>query len=432
MGWDPSVELLQRAEGNLYHIMVGDTQYKTLKVLHGADCLLSRAARTFKVKQVGDNKDNIYVLKDLWLEEDRKPEHQIYEEIISDVGRLYPEQADIVRQHLFTPVDYAFVEVNGVRDNTKASMMHNKTLVSSKVVQLPDTMRYVRAPDKTRHRMHYRIVFKEYATPIHKVKKMGEVFAVLADLMELFRLFHGSGWVHRDISAGNVYLYEGHGVLGDLEFAKNTADNTQHELRIGTIDFLPVEAIALEFLFLNERPSFGRIETPFRYNAVHDIESIWWLGVWMMYFFKPEGHEESTQKSKRRQRETIEVFPGTLNYYGRLLFLDRSNHFFHSTGAWIAAESRRADEILNDVRTLLLKLYMDLEETFPDNLPMLSSPANPASGAAFPGGPVSDIYQSIYDLFLAAKDAYKDTELVIQDRSRRVTADVNTTPRETE
>jgi hypothetical protein len=75
MGWDPSVELLQRAEGNLYHIMVGDTQYKTLKVLHGADCLLSRAARTFKVKQVGDNKDNIYVLKDLWLEEDRKPEH---------------------------------------------------------------------------------------------------------------------------------------------------------------------------------------------------------------------------------------------------------------------------------------------------------------------------------------------------------------------
>lgn len=47
----------------------------------------------------------------------------------------------------------------------------------------------------------------------------------------MFHLFHGSGWVHRDISAANVYLYEGRGILGDLEFAKNTADNSQHELR---------------------------------------------------------------------------------------------------------------------------------------------------------------------------------------------------------
>jgi hypothetical protein len=37
----------------------------------------------------------------------------------------------------------------------------------------------------------------------------------------VFRLFHGSGWV-QDISAGNVYLCEGRGVLGDLEFAKNS------------------------------------------------------------------------------------------------------------------------------------------------------------------------------------------------------------------
>jgi hypothetical protein len=91
-------------------------------------------------------------------------------------------------------------------------MMRKSTLVSPKVVQLPtvvlsspdpsmgsrtslkpsdkerdpihDTTRHVRALEKTCRRMHYRIVFKEYATPIHKVKKMGEVFAVLADLME--------------------------------------------------------------------------------------------------------------------------------------------------------------------------------------------------------------------------------------------------------
>jgi hypothetical protein len=57
----------------------------------------------------------------------------------------------------------------------------------------------------------------------------------------VFRLFHGSGWVHRDISVGNVYLYKGRGVLGDLEFAKNTADRSQHELRtVRGIYFLSV------------------------------------------------------------------------------------------------------------------------------------------------------------------------------------------------
>ena len=52
MGINPSVELVQDdVQGNLYHIAVGDTHYKTIKVLHnlGADYLLSRATRVFKV-----------------------------------------------------------------------------------------------------------------------------------------------------------------------------------------------------------------------------------------------------------------------------------------------------------------------------------------------------------------------------------------------
>jgi hypothetical protein len=112
---------------------------------------------------------------------------QTYEEIISDVRCLYPQQVDIIRQHLFTPIDHAFVEANGVRNDTKASMMRDRTLVSE-LVRLPvvavSSTRHVHAPEETCHRVHYRIVFKEYATPLHKVKKMGEVFAVLADLME--------------------------------------------------------------------------------------------------------------------------------------------------------------------------------------------------------------------------------------------------------
>ena len=100
MGFDPSVKLVQDdVQGNFYHIAVGNTQYKTVKVLHdlGADYLLSRATRVFKVKRVGNPEDNFYVLKDLWLEQDRKPEHEIYNEIIRNVENLYYEQRNMVR-----------------------------------------------------------------------------------------------------------------------------------------------------------------------------------------------------------------------------------------------------------------------------------------------------------------------------------------------
>ncbi len=43
---------------------------------------------------------------------------------------------------------------------------------------------------------------------------------------------HESGWVHRDISVGNVYYHEERGgLLGDLEYAKVMADEQTHEVR---------------------------------------------------------------------------------------------------------------------------------------------------------------------------------------------------------
>jgi hypothetical protein len=210
MGWDPTVEFLK--DGS-YHINVGDTQYKTLGILQdlGTDLLLSRAARIFKVAKVGDAEDNLYVLKDLWLEKDRRSEHQIYEDILKDVRDQYSEEdVRTMKQHLLTPIDSTIVKVNDVEDDTETIMMRSHTL-ESEVVRLPicvpshnpamnsksfpspsdmevvtdhDIKFNVRDATKTRHRRHHRIVFKEFAEPIHKVKTMSDVFTVLADLIK--------------------------------------------------------------------------------------------------------------------------------------------------------------------------------------------------------------------------------------------------------
>jgi serine/threonine protein kinase len=278
IGLDPSVELVEHAEGSFYHIKLNDAEYKTIAILkhHTTDVLLGLGTRVFKVKKVGDTGDQIYVLKDLWLEKGRKPEHQIYEEIVEDVRDLYSEEdADTIKQHLLTPVDSTIVKVNGIEDDTGTSMLRRHALEPSSndaqpPIRLPshdaatcgnactrcsdmeldavDDIEY--ALEKNCRRSHYRVVFKECATPISQVRMMGDVFIVLADLIKgqsfnyillastflilllpVFRLLHGSGWVHRDISTGNMYLYEGRGLLGDFEFAKNMADHSQPEVR---------------------------------------------------------------------------------------------------------------------------------------------------------------------------------------------------------
>ena len=48
----------------------------------------------------------------------------------------------------------------------------------------------------------------------------------------VFHIFHECGGVHWDISISNLYLYEGCGMLDDLEFAKNTDDDSQHEVQM--------------------------------------------------------------------------------------------------------------------------------------------------------------------------------------------------------
>ena len=210
MGWDPTVKLL---DGGHYHIDVNNTTYKTLGVLQdsGTVILLSRGARVFKVQKAGDSENKTYVLKDLWLENDRSSERQIYDNILRDVGQQFSqEDVQFVRRHLLTPVESAFVEVDGVEDNTETSMMRSRTLTSAEAVRLPTRnpsydpartgkthsspsdmevdidhgIRRVREPEKIRHRRHYRIVFEEFAMPMHKVTTMKDVFTILVDLIE--------------------------------------------------------------------------------------------------------------------------------------------------------------------------------------------------------------------------------------------------------
>ena len=184
---------------------------------------------------------------------------------------------------------------------------------------------------------------------------------------------------------------------------------------------MAIEVMELTFYFCPPREPRKAIRAlrpkplPFHYNAIHDIESAWWIGLWMLFFYKPKGHSESSEIASQRQCETERVFSGTFRYDAwKLLYLQTPDQFLDTTTEWISEECLDAVEVFEDVRILLLENYGNLEKTFPDGLSNLSDKAQVQKDGhhvAFPGGPEADIHKPIQDAFLTAKEMYDSRKI---------------------
>ena len=69
------------------------------------------------------------------------------------------------------------------------------------------------------------------------------------------QVIHKAGWVHRDLSIGNLYLYIDpvsgvkRGLIGDFEFAKKVGNGGRHEKRIVTL-FQIIQKLLLIVFFV--------------------------------------------------------------------------------------------------------------------------------------------------------------------------------------
>ena len=138
---------------------------------------------------------------------------------------------------------------------------------------------------------------------------------------------HRLGWVHRDISYGNILVVGGRGKITDLEYAKEETDvSTIHGIRTvrlsarwrlsvsnclliqGTAYFMSVEVDRhgylhrpkravlkinsdwddIDFHNIIEVPTEGGVPDtkltyiPFRHNPLHDLESVLWLCIYLL------------------------------------------------------------------------------------------------------------------------------------------------------
>ncbi|KAI5114981.1 hypothetical protein M0805_008804, partial [Coniferiporia weirii] len=344
----------------------------------GADGMIGRDTRAFKVTQSTGIE---YALEYAWFEDDRKLELEIHRELLEDIKTFVrPAEEVIARKHLLAPKYHSKAIINEQEDHTCEVVIRNAISINdaAKGVALScvsDNEAHLgtRAPrNNTRklihHRIYYRVILDEATEPVHKKMNWRSVSVSLKYCTEILSYMHRAGWVHHDLSYGNIYLYKGRGLWGDLEYAKKMGTHGKHEVRTGTLDLMAVEVANRSYmhainrsymltapLTMNEEDAFinsiskvsskaklheegkgaltdwdARYEDAptFFYNELHDLESMWWIPVWMLFFHDDQA-QPMTDELRRASRHfhVRRFFPGDLNISGRQKLLVNEKSF---------------------------------------------------------------------------------------------------------
>ncbi|KAI5891275.1 uncharacterized protein SCHCODRAFT_02505559 [Schizophyllum commune H4-8] len=172
-------------------------------------------------------------------------------------------------------------------------------------------------------RKHHRLVM-EKGLPLSQIKEARKAFSVVSDAAYGLFILHCIGWLHRDISADNILqMPNGRGVLADLEYTKRASDPRTRSFRTGTPDFLAIEVAYRQYLNaasdaddvmfrVKAEATDGDPDTlPWRFRDTHDLESIWWLCLWLLFHHtkkrRPAGYDLLAQSDTCN-----ELFPGVL------------------------------------------------------------------------------------------------------------------------
>ncbi|KAJ3771873.1 hypothetical protein FB446DRAFT_845958 [Lentinula raphanica] len=472
LGWDTTMSFshLDSSSRRQYNIDVDGHQFTTTEVLSdaSADSPLGRATRVWEVK---DSAGHPRVLKDVWLETDRKEEHEIVTDILNsaksikldpDLNINYYEE---LQKRMLKPIAHCRVlvddktvegePVKGQPDETGTIMLRGYDLgsanpvkllpnkasipapppsitysmpgdrdyvprsssrladgldmksehVDSSVVSPQDTLEQVDQTDATNgaqrkvvtysghHRYHYRIVFEQCATTIYDERNLGNVLCALLEVTRALWIMYLAGWVHRDVSGGNVYWFAGGkiGLLGDFEYAVRRNEGRHHDVRTGTPFFMAAETMNDAYMYVTasappeqyqaffgsaapqepkQKAATGVSSTicehilPFSYNPLHDLESIWWIIVYVLFF-----NDDKSSHSRlpgRRQKQMDMLFHGRLDVTARQPFLQEvSQGYTTHVQEWISPSFIPALKLLVLLSSTLFSAYTSSEKTYP-------------------------------------------------------------------
>lgn len=244
--------------------------YRTVEPIASvaAEAMRGRATRVWEGREVnkkGEVTGDVVVVKDCWLDEDRMCEGDILA-AIQEAARTSsdPTDEEVFHRHFLHVICHGAVYVDGSKDSTFTLMRNSAEIPSDlepyELVRREDPADVANpphgsglqapldtpeVPDMVEYgsKYHYRIVFKEFGRTIDKLQSPRDICGILAqtatgmsDIISLWyfltaiaglSLMHKLGWMHRDISAGNILVIgDDCAKIADLEYSKHVDDQS--------------------------------------------------------------------------------------------------------------------------------------------------------------------------------------------------------------
>ncbi|KAJ7574296.1 hypothetical protein C8J56DRAFT_872223 [Mycena floridula] len=343
LGFDSSMELV--IEGGLaqYKIKVGEKMYQTLAVLsdYKADVISGRAARVWEVKELNEKGKQIgqrRALKDSWLDDNSNSEKSVLDELkrkINEAGDsddlalfnkcfmqileggpvLDSFGHDIVAEELAAddieevmsvlPGSVGLTMKRNVQQSSQHAFSQGSIPTANTISSTNrDILRWI-VPQSFPKRAHHRTVFELVGIPYYDLESIPIMLQVIDDAAQAIGLLWKYGFVHRDISSGNVYWDPDSksGKLSDFEFAKEMSDQTVHNVKTGTVQFMAVEVASglYKSLPLASRSDPDPDPDPrkhFWHNPLHDLESLLWMLIWSFIHLIPVDNSSTLQEQQ--------------------------------------------------------------------------------------------------------------------------------------
>ncbi|KAL5479081.1 hypothetical protein ACEPAI_2369 [Sanghuangporus weigelae] len=176
----------------------------------------------------------------------------------------------------------------------------------------------------------------------------------------------------------NLYHYNGQGIIGDLEYAKKRDSVVTHELRSCCLDFIACEALKNNYLHLPEADAqailegkvslaqmSGRDNPSFFHNGLHDLESLWWVALWILFFNRDASDAVNEALDKSRELAMNKLFPRTDEHEHCASLLESMARYVEAVG-WMNGTFQVIGNSLNMLRALLVVKYKAFEATLPN------------------------------------------------------------------
>jgi hypothetical protein len=235
--------------------------------------------------------------------------------------------------------------------------------------------------------------------------------------------------------------YEGEAKLADLEYAKRVGEVKSHEMRTasgsssnvsneplimpqqGTMHFMSIEVAEQEYLFRPPLPhpdaSFTEImqgiqqtgtrnatsktqDEPtvvlFSHNHLHDLESLWWVAVWMVFYNHLSKSKQSDECLSTDIRDVDHQLDLARTLFPPILESSRRQNGFQLSFTkrceGLPSNKKVISGYLEGFRQILVKHYLAIESTFPQFINSSTSK--------------DDIYDDFRTAFIDSRQQYSD------------------------